>query len=94
MRSKKKNRTKIMPEKRAVQLAQYIVENNTTIRTAAKQFGVSKSTVHKDVSMRLPKLNPVLYASVKAVLDQNYAERHIRGGEATREKYLAEEGCA
>lgn len=70
-------------------MAQYIVENNTTIRDAAKKFRLGKSTVHKDISIRLPLFNPLLYQSVKVVLEQNTAERHIRGGEATLEKYLA-----
>lgn len=74
-------------EERAVELGEYIVENKTTVREAAKQFGVSKSTVHTDVSQRLRKLNPGLYHEVRAVLDVNKAQRHIRGGIATREKY-------
>ena len=74
-------------EERAVELGAYIVENQTTVRDAAKKFGVSKSTVHTDVSQRLRKLNPVLYHEVRNVLDINKAQRHIRGGIATREKY-------
>ena len=74
-------------EERAVELGAYIVENKTTVRDAAKKFGVSKSTVHTDVSQRLRKLNPVLYHEVRSVLDVNKAQRHIRGGIATREKY-------
>ena len=74
-------------EERAIELGEYIVENQTTVRQAAKQFGVSKSTVHTDVSQRLRKLNPGLYHEVRAVLDVNKAQRHIRGGIATREKY-------
>ena len=74
-------------EKRACDLAVYIIENRTTIRAAAKKFGVSKSTVHKDVSERLRRLNPELYFEVKAVLEKNKQERHIRGGKATKEKY-------
>ena len=74
-------------EERAVELGQYIVENQATVRAAAKKFAVSKSTVHKDVSERLRKLNPMLYRKVKVVLDTNKAERHIRGGLATRRKY-------
>jgi putative DeoR family transcriptional regulator (stage III sporulation protein D) len=74
-------------EERAVELGAYIVENQTTVRDAAKKFGVSKSTVHTDVSQRLRKLNPVLYHEVRNVLDVNKAQRHIRGGIATREKY-------
>ena len=74
-------------EQRAVTLAQYIIENRATVRAAAKQFGVSKSTVHKDLSERLPKFNRTLYIQVKAVLEVNKAQRHIRGGVATRRKY-------
>lgn len=76
-----------LPEERAVQLALYIVENKATVRRTAKIFGISKSTVHKDVSERLRKQNYALYQQVKQVLDQNKSERHIRGGMATREKY-------
>ena len=80
-------------EDRVVRIAVYIMENNATVRTAAKAFGVSKSTVHKDVSERLKYLHPALYKQVREVLDLNKAERHIRGGYATREKYrmMAEE---
>ena len=74
-------------EERAERLALYIIENRTTVRAAAKQFGVSKSTVHKDISERLPLFNHTLYLRVKAILDLNKAQRHIRGGMATREKY-------
>lgn len=74
-------------EERAVELGEYIVENKSTVRQAAKKFGVSKSTVHTDVSLRLKNLNPYLYNEVRAVLDVNKAQRHIRGGLATREKY-------
>lgn len=78
---------------RAVILGNYILENNATVRAAADWFGISKSTVHKDVSERLAILNPVLYTGVKAVLEKNKQERHIRGGLATRKKYalLAEQ---
>lgn len=76
-----------MPEERAVELAQYIIENNATVRGAAAKFGVSKSTVHKDVTSRLLYVNRMLALEVKRVLEQNKAERHIRGGLATREKY-------
>ena len=76
-----------MPEERTVLAAEYIIENGATVRAAAKKFGVSKSTVHKDVSERLKKINPVLFAEVKAVLEKNKQERHIRGGNATKEKY-------
>lgn len=77
-------------EQRACDLAVYIIENRSTVRAAAKQFGVSKSTVHKDLSERLPYYNKALYQQVKAVLEQNKAERHIRGGMATRKKYRGE----
>ena len=76
-----------MLEERAVRLAEYIIENNATVRAAAKRFGVSKSTVHKDVTQRLEKQDPALWAEAKAVLERNKAERHIRGGIATRIKY-------
>lgn len=69
-------------------LAQYIIEHRTTVRAAAKQFGISKSTVHKDLSERLPSFNRGLYLQAKQVLEENKAQRHIRGGMATREKYL------
>lgn len=75
-------------EERAVEIANYIVENNATVRQAAKQFGISKSTVHKDCSDRLLFINPSLASEVRKVLDVNKAERHIRGGMATKEKYL------
>jgi len=74
-------------EQRACDLAVYIIENRTTIRAAAKQFGVSKSTVHKDLSERLEQFNRPLYLQVKEILDINKAERHIRGGIATQKKY-------
>ena len=74
-------------EQRARELAQYLIENRTTVRAAAKKFGVSKSTVHKDLSERLAQCDRVLYAQVKATLDENKSQRHIRGGLATRRKY-------
>ena len=74
-------------EERACDLALYILEHQATVRVAAKQFGISKSTVHKDLSQRLPLFNRSLYLQVKEVLDRNKAERHIRGGKATKEKY-------
>ncbi len=74
-------------EERAVRLGEYIVENRATVRSAAKQFGISKSTVHADVSERLKRINPALYKEVRKVLDTNKAQRHYRGGIATREKY-------
>ena len=73
-------------EERAVQLALYIIEHKATVRAAAQKFGISKSTVHKDLSERLPGFNRPLYHQVKRVLDENKAQRHIRGGIATREK--------
>ena len=75
-------------EERACALAAYIIENRATVRAAAKKFGVSKSTVHKDVSQRLKVLNPALYRQVREILDTNKSERHIRGGLATKKKYL------
>lgn len=77
-------------EERACDLAAYIIENQSTVRAAAKKFGVSKSTVHKDLTERLPRLNKALYRQVRALLDLNKAERHIRGGLATRRKYRGE----
>ena len=74
-------------EERAVNIACYIIEHNATVRQAAKAFGVSKSTVHKDCAERLVQINPILAAQASAVLDVNKAERHIRGGQATKEKY-------
>lgn len=76
-----------LPEERCVDIALYIVENDATVRKAAKKFGISKSTVHKDVSDRLKKVNLDLYKKVKKVLDYNKSERHIRGGLATKLKY-------
>lgn len=74
-------------EERACELAVYIIETGATVRTAAQHFGISKSTVHKDLSQRLPHYNRSLYKQVRCVLDENKAQRHIRGGMATREKY-------
>ncbi|MGI6085095.1 MAG: sporulation transcriptional regulator SpoIIID [Acetivibrionales bacterium] len=74
-------------EERALELGSFIIENRTTVRAAAQSFGISKSTVHKDVTERLAKLNPSMAGQVKRILDENKAERHIRGGEATRLKY-------
>ena len=74
-------------EERAERLALYILENRATVRSAAQKFGISKSSVHKDLSERLPAFNRTLYLQVKEVLEQNKAERHIRGGIATRKKY-------
>ena len=74
-------------EERAVMLAEYIIENKATVRAAAKKFCISKSTVHKDVTERLKKINPSLCTDVKEVLDLNKSQRHIRGGLATKRKY-------
>lgn len=79
-------------EERAMEIARYIIENNTTVRQAAKHFGISKSTVHKDVTERLVQINPSLAAEARKVLDVNKSERHIRGGLATKEKYLHQHG--
>ena len=77
-------------EERAQQLALYIIEEKTTVRAAAKKFGISKSTVHKDLTERLPVFNRTLYLQAKQVLEENKAQRHIRGGIATRRKYRGE----
>ena len=74
-------------EQRAVELGEYIIQSKATVRKTAKKFGISKSTVHKDVSERLKKVNPQIYREVKSVLEINKAQRHIRGGMATRRKY-------
>ena len=74
-------------EERACQLALYIIENTATVRAAARKFNISKSTVHKDLSERLPAFNRTLYLQAKQVLEENKAQRHIRGGMATRRKY-------
>ena len=78
-------------EKRAVELAQYIVENNATVRKTAKIFNISKSTVHKDVSERLKNIDMDLYERARAVSERNLNERHSRGGIATKQKYLKNE---
>ena len=75
-------------EERAAEIAYYIIEHEATVRQTAKQFGVSKSTIHKDVTDRLLAINPALAKEARKVLDRNKSERHIRGGMATREKYL------
>ena len=77
-------------EERAIVVAKYILEKNTTVRQTAKTFGVSKSTIHKDVTERLEEINPTLAKEVKMVLDKNKSERHIRGGMATKLKYEKE----
>lgn len=74
-------------EQRAARLAVYMIEQGTTVRDAAREFGISKSTVHKDLTTRLPKCDPDLYQKVRVLLDRNKAERHLRGGMATRRKY-------
>lgn len=74
-------------EERAVEIAHYIIDHNATVRQTAKAFGVSKSTIHKDVTERLSQINPQLAHEARKVLDVNKSERHIRGGLATREKY-------
>ena len=74
-------------EERAMEIAEYIINQKATVRQTAKVFGVSKSTVHKDVTERLPKINPLVANQVKRILDKNKAERHIRGGKATKLKY-------
>jgi putative DeoR family transcriptional regulator (stage III sporulation protein D) len=78
---------KLQPNERAVILGQYIIEHRATVRAAAKRFGISKSTVHKDVSERLRREDPPLYTQVKNILEINKQERHIRGGMATKRKY-------
>ena len=75
-------------EQRAIEIANYIIETNATVRQTAKKFGISKSTVHKDVTDRLARINPSLAMRTRKVLDVNKSERHIRGGLATKEKYL------
>ena len=74
-------------DQRARSLALYIIETNSTVRAAAERFGVSKSTVHKDLAERLKSIDRILYEQAREVLDKNKAERHLRGGEATRQKY-------
>ena len=77
-------------EERAIELGEYILQNNATVRAAAKRFHISKSTVHKDVAERLQTVNPQLYGQVRHVLEANKAQRHIRGGQATKRKYKGE----
>lgn len=78
-------------EERVYELAHYVIENKSTVRETAKKFYISKSTVHKDIADRLQAMDKGLYLEVKRVLDENKAERHLRGGEATRKKYRGEE---
>lgn len=80
-------------EERVVNAGNYIVENKATVRAAAKVFGVSKSTIHKDITERLKKINPALAKKAKKILDENKAERHIRGGIATKNKYNSKKVC-
>ena len=75
-------------EERATEIAHYIIENQATVRQAAKEYGISKSTIHKDVTTRLSSINPQLAKETRKILDVNKSERHIRGGMATKEKYL------
>ena len=77
-------------EKRACQLAVYMIETGATVRSAAQHFGISKSTVHKDLTCRLKQYNPILYQQVRQILEHNKNERHIRGGIATKRKYKGE----
>ncbi|NEZ47441.1 sporulation transcriptional regulator SpoIIID [Clostridium niameyense] len=79
-------------EERVLEVAKYIIESKATIRKTAKVFGVSKSTIHKDMTERLPKINPQIAQEAKIILEYNKAERHIRGGRATKMKYKAIEG--
>jgi putative DeoR family transcriptional regulator (stage III sporulation protein D) len=79
-------------EERVLEVANYIISSKATIRKTAKVFGVSKSTIHKDMTERLPKINPQIAEEAKIILDYNKAERHIRGGKATKMKYKAIEG--
>ena len=81
------SRLKDYPNDRAIILGEYIIENKATVRATAQKFGISKSTVHKDVSERLPIVSPSLYPQVKEILEINKQERHIRGGLATKRKY-------
>lgn len=80
--------SKVYIDERAVELARYIIDTKDTVRGAAKRFGISKSTVHKDITERLNKINPSLATETRKILEENKAERHIRGGEATRLKYM------
>ncbi len=77
-------------KERCVILALYLVENKTTVRSVATHFGISKSTVHKDITQNLKNINPSLYLEAKCILEKNKEERHLRGGEATKKKYLYE----
>ena len=81
----------IIIDERVLQFAHYIIDSKDTVRGTAKKFGISKSTVHKDVTERLLKINPILAKEVREILDENKAERHIRGGMATKLKYMKKE---
>ena len=74
-------------EKRVLEISEYILKTRATVRQTANEFGVSKSTVHKDMTERLPEINKELYEQVRVILENNKAERHLRGGEATKQKY-------
>ena len=77
-------------QKRVMEISNYIIESSATVRQTARVFGVSKSTVHKDITERLPLINEIIAARVRDILDNNKAERHLRGGEATKRKYLGQ----
>ena len=79
---------KFKDKDRCILVAEYVIENGSTVRSAAKHFGISKSTIHKDLTGKLKYISPNLYSDVKKVLNLNKSERHVRGGEATRKKYL------
>lgn len=79
---------KFKDKDRCILIAEYVIENGSTVRSAAKHFGISKSTIHKDLTGKLKYISPNLYSDVKKVLNVNKSERHVRGGEATRKKYL------
>ena len=79
---------KFKDKDRCILIAEYVIENGSTVRSAAKHFGISKSTIHKDLTGKLKYISPNLYSDVKKVLNLNKSERHVRGGEATRKKYL------
>lgn len=79
-------------EERAIELANYIIDRKSTVRATAKKYGISKSTVHKDVTERLLRIKPYLADEVRMILEENKAERHIRGGEATKAKYSSGRG--
>ncbi len=80
----------IFSKERAEIIAEHVIETGATVRATAHKFGISKSTVHKDLTYKLKRINPALYGEVKGILELNKSERHLRGGEATRKKYLIE----